>query len=84
MVCTIFFCSALAEEINCTACTEYLWTVKNPVTANIKFNDPKLRGSFVLYDNMKDSGTQISGQFARGIKLNDPHLYKFTAHIHST
>ncbi|CAG8754112.1 3423_t:CDS:1, partial [Racocetra fulgida] len=40
--------------------------------------------SFSLYDDMKDSGTQISGQFVRGIKLNNPHLYKFTAHMHST
>ncbi|CAG8708855.1 5982_t:CDS:2, partial [Cetraspora pellucida] len=72
------------EETNFTSCTEYLWTVKNPVTATIKFDDPGLKGSFSLYDNMEDSGTQISGRFVRGVKLNKPQLYKFTAHIHST
>ncbi|CAG8776514.1 3345_t:CDS:2, partial [Gigaspora margarita] len=74
----------LTEEVNCTKCTDYSWTIKNPVTATIKFDNRKIKGSFSLYDNMKDSGTQISGSFARGMKLNKPHLYKFTAHIYST
>ncbi|CAG8475040.1 13180_t:CDS:2 [Cetraspora pellucida] len=82
-MCTIL-CSALEEETNFTSCTEYLWTIKNPVTATIKFNDPGLKGSFSLYDNMEDSGTQVSGRFVRGVKLNKPQMYKFTAHIHST
>ncbi|RIB29196.1 hypothetical protein C2G38_1211515 [Gigaspora rosea] len=76
--------SVLAEEDNCTTYTDYSWTVKNPVTATIKFDDRKIKGSFSLYDNMKDSGTQISGSFVKGMKLKKPHLYKFTAHIHST
>ncbi|CAG8808322.1 8846_t:CDS:2, partial [Dentiscutata erythropus] len=72
------------EEANCTECTDYFWTEKNPVTAIIKFDNLEIKGRFSLYDNMKDSGTQISGSFVRGMKLNKPYLYKFITHIYST
>ena len=67
---------------------EHRHNIPNSETATITFDSERLSGHFVLYDNLRGSGTQIKGLFERGLvrKRRYPpnYMYKFVAFIKST
>ncbi|CAG8599056.1 83_t:CDS:2, partial [Ambispora leptoticha] len=57
------------------------FTQTKPVHARVKFNHKKLNGSFELFDNQLDSGTQVTG-FWKTWKRNS-YEYAFFSYIHT-